>query len=736
MEQLRAMFPQHNQDLLRQCLAESYGEVSHAIDLILATPMPTANESSSQPVIDLTGKKNNGENHSSSSKANVYDLTQDSSDEDDEDDEDDIPLYLRAVLTTSASSTSSSRPCTNCGNLHSSSSNNNNNNNNNNNYNNNNNNYNNNNNNYNNSRSSSSNSNNNQDGGHAPLPSPTGFDVFHIEQQRLQKQTQERQEQLERERRAIVANFVASAQVLFENISVPYLESLMEEMKPKAKDDNELVELCVEKIFALNGQYPKAKRKRVLTDDYGANGSGSHKRSFLDGDDDDDEDDDEDEDEDGGTGSNFGAASSSGTHNNGSSSTLMKRDYMDCSTKMPGSYDTDCAVQLYQDFPKLTANCIRACLALHNFHYAPAFFYLTAAYNNLDLTDDKNGKTVEKNIKLVEMKSVRKEKPPRDPNTLNPDFRREWQWVKDKLAKELAEIEKAEEEERNLQYYTERGELVECGCCYDDVPPNRTASCDEGHLFCLSCSRRGAEVELGYQRTVLKCMTDGCTSQFSDSEAIRFLPLPVFKGLQKTRQQSEIKMAGLDSLVECPFCSYAAIVENDDDKEFRCMGRKCKKVSCRLCKAPTHIPMSCDEYQKEMEKNNVLSVQHKLEEHMTQALIRECPKCKCRFFKTEGKSKKTTYPDMFKGGNGCNKMTCPQCHTKMCYICKKQIRDYSHFDQTPATEPARKAHLCRLWDNTVERNENDVKMAAQQMIQELKNDEPELVSKVVVDIPK
>lgn len=42
------------------------------------------------------------------------------------------------------------------------------------------------------------------------------------------------------------------------------------------------------------------------------------------------------------------------------------------------------------------------------------------------------------------------------------------------------------------------------------------------------------------------------------------------------------------------------------------------------------------EYRKELEKDNVLSVQHKVEEEMSQALIRECPKCKSRFFKIEG----------------------------------------------------------------------------------------------------
>lgn len=44
--------------------------------------------------------------------------------------------------------------------------------------------------------------------------------------------------------------------------------------------------------------------------------------------------------------------------------------------------------------------------------------------------------------------------------------------------------------------------------------------------------------------------------------------------------------------------------------------------------------------------------------------------------------------------------------------------------------------VCRLWDDSVKRNANDVKAAAQQMIQELQKDKAELVSKMVVDIPK
>lgn len=154
-------------------------------------------------------------------------------------------------------------------------------------------------------------------------PAYTAFDAFHQEQQRLQREKEEREAALDRERLAMVANFVTSAQELFENISVPYLEKLMEEMRPQAKSDTELVEICVEKIFSLNGDYPKAKRKRRdLMDDEGEPSSG-----IFDG-----GDEDEDEDE---------GVCDGPLHDKDAAEKLPPRDYMDCKIRMSGSYDTD-----------------------------------------------------------------------------------------------------------------------------------------------------------------------------------------------------------------------------------------------------------------------------------------------------------------------------------------------------------------------------------------------------------
>ncbi|KAF9274305.1 hypothetical protein BGZ68_000781 [Mortierella alpina] len=500
---------------------------------------------------------------------------------------------------------------------------------------------------------------------------------------------------------------------MFKDISVDFLEDLMQRTIPMLSSIEELADACIQVITNMKDAYPRrAKRKRSI-DDVGGGQRGQGVDS------DEDASNSEDEADAGGSSSSTQTYTHSQTQTSNQNQARPPRNFMDCSVKMGGLYAACCLNQLYQDFPKISSGTIKNCMRIHRNHYIPTFEYITNLWADLETAPGR--RTAESDeVFMVELRTPRKEVSRRGKQIQDPDFQAELEWLKARTAKEMAEIEALEREEMNTAYYKERNELIECGCCFDEVAPNRVAQCEDGHLFCMECSRRGAEVEIGYQRTVLKCMSAGCKSAFADSEAIKFLPSAVFKGLLRARQQQELKMAGLDSLVECPFCPYAAVMENENDKEFRCQARRCRKISCRLCKQLTHIPLSCEEHRKEQEKNSVLSAQHRVEEQMSQALIRECPKCKSRFFKTEG----------------CNKMTCPECHTKMCYVCKKEIRDYSHFDQTPANSAPRNKNLCRLWENTIQRNEAEVKAAAQRSMQELEAQEPSLVAQVRVDIPK
>ncbi|XP_053390019.1 E3 ubiquitin-protein ligase RNF216-like, partial [Mercenaria mercenaria] len=78
-----------------------------------------------------------------------------------------------------------------------------------------------------------------------------------------------------------------------------------------------------------------------------------------------------------------------------------------------------------------------------------------------------------------------------------------------------------------------------------------------------------------------------------------------------------------------------------------------------LCKEPNHIPLRCNE----VEKQGATNMRTYIETKVSEAMLRICPRCKKRFYKLAG----------------CNKMTCT-CGTTMCYVCRKPNIDYEHFD--------------------------------------------------------
>jgi TRIAD3 protein (E3 ubiquitin-protein ligase RNF216) len=145
---------------------------------------------------------------------------------------------------------------------------------------------------------------------------------------------------------------------------------------------------------------------------------------------------------------------------------------------------------------------------------------------------------------------------------------------------------------------------------------------DECHFFCLVCAHSNAANEIGLGRYKIKCMDgSGCQAEFPHDEKLRFLNDKEMGALDRNQRETELHMAGLDDLVRCPFCDFAAICPAVEvDREFRCLNAECERVSCRLCQQDTHIPLSCKEYAKE----NKLTVRHVVEEAMTDALIRSC----------------------------------------------------------------------------------------------------------------
>ncbi|MCJ1394416.1 hypothetical protein MMC18_007294 [Xylographa bjoerkii] len=255
----------------------------------------------------------------------------------------------------------------------------------------------------------------------------------------------------------------------------------------------------------------------------------------------------------------------------------------------------------------------------------------------------------------------------------------------------------------------ERGDMVECQCCFTDTPIPKSTHCNEYHFFCLDCAQRNAKSQIELSRYEINCIDgSGCKAEFTLEQKHRFLDAKLFEVLDRLQQQSELRTAGLENLESCPFCDYAAIYPPvTEDKEFRCEMPECERVSCRLCRADSHLPITCMEYKKEQG----VSERHILEEAMTNAIIRTCPKCGVPIFKD----------------GGCNKMVCSKCRAFVCDYCGKDIskESYGHFDNGAGANSSAKKK-CPTQDNTVARNAGRIAEAEKEAMAKVRAENPDL----------
>ncbi|KAF8986749.1 hypothetical protein BDQ17DRAFT_1259268, partial [Cyathus striatus] len=314
--------------------------------------------------------------------------------------------------------------------------------------------------------------------------------------------------------------------------------------------------------------------------------------------------------------------------------------------------------QLQVDFPRIPKPYLRARLQAHKGLYAPTWLDM----KEMERANQNDGVPLEYTTKTIPYA------PPKGKGKeLHDDeFEEELKWVQALEAKEKLQRDKELAEKVAEEEYERTGDGIECGCCFSTYPFNKITQCPETHLFCKDCITRHVETKLGDMNPVITCIDQsGCKAPLPDSELRSFLPEKLWDLYERLRAQKAVEDANLEGLTECPFCDWKCVIDLPFEQErlLRCGNEEggCGVVSCRQCKKPDHRPKSC----KEAEEDKVLDGQHSVEEAMTKALMRNCPKCKKAFIKTEG----------------CNKMTCPYCHTLSCYVCRQEVKNYDHFNQ-------------------------------------------------------
>jgi len=256
-------------------------------------------------------------------------------------------------------------------------------------------------------------------------------------------------------------------------------------------------------------------------------------------------------------------------------------------------------------------------------------------------------------------------------------------WYQRRLAEKREANDRVFAEQVNEELAAAEGALIECQCCCSEFAFEVVVQCSDGHLFCRHCLQKYAEQTLfGDGRTQLKCMctTETCTGHFSERTLAVALPPQVLAKLEEAITKKMIAEANLEDIITCHSCSLQVELPMDAGKVLTCP--KCAKQTCRDCKDEAHVPLKCSEVERKAQKDTRVTI----EEAMTEARLRECKKCKARFFKTEG----------------CNKMVCA-CGAAICYVCRKDISKelYKHFCQAPHCDH-KKCDKCILFSNSVE----------------------------------
>ncbi|UJR08976.1 hypothetical protein I4U23_013226 [Adineta vaga] len=246
------------------------------------------------------------------------------------------------------------------------------------------------------------------------------------------------------------------------------------------------------------------------------------------------------------------------------------------------------------------------------------------------------------------------------PHTPCEEFYDELRFAKNevKIRRYLGKMSK--DHEKRVKKAKKGNETLECEiCCREDLLIDDMVECTVGHLYCRSCVRTHIDVSFKEGKCRFACVESSCPGEYAIQLVSELLSPNDLNRLNRRIQEENIRQAEIDDLECCPYCPYAAIVDNPDDKVFRCLNPECMRETCRLCKEPNHIPLRCDEVEKGVE----LEMRKFIEEHVTEAMIRKCPRCTQRFYKVEG----------------CNKMTCSSCGLFICYVCRETINGYDHF---------------------------------------------------------
>ena len=189
-----------------------------------------------------------------------------------------------------------------------------------------------------------------------------------------------------------------------------------------------------------------------------------------------------------------------------------------------------------------------------------------------------------------------------------------------------------------------------CLICWNPLAGKAVDNVACGHTFCCECWDQycQTQVKSGKNCLLTRCPQEGCVVVVPKGIFARHLTPALLVDYTKLVCKSFTEENKTIRYCPAPGCKYLVENETLTNVDVAC---KCGKVYCYGCGEDSHIPCPCELAKKWLAKNSAEG------ENLTWILAntKQCPGKGCNKF--------------IEKNQGCNHMTCAQCHHEFCWIC-------------------------------------------------------------------
>ena len=152
---------------------------------------------------------------------------------------------------------------------------------------------------------------------------------------------------------------------------------------------------------------------------------------------------------------------------------------------------------------------------------------------------------------------------PKEPDNMDPDFIKEVMYLR--LEQQIRDLQHQRIETINKAKAS--GKIFECNiCCNDECLLSEAINCENGCIFCFRCLKKGAEIQIGENKSRISCLMS-CGSFVSLNTLASILPRRLVKRLTENQQLQDLEAAKIDNLFQCRSCNFAIIIPPDSDEK-------------------------------------------------------------------------------------------------------------------------------------------------------------------------